>query len=60
MTCRAYKNNNGEYLDSCYVIFNKELDNTYENDWNMDQQEYYKRILKENQYIASQDFDSYK
>jgi hypothetical protein len=57
---KCYKDLDGNYLCSDNVIFEDKSDeDTYMNDWNLSREEYYKKILKENQYIASQDFDYY-
>lgn len=61
MTAKAYKDFDGNYLDSDYVIFDEEvdIDDTYNTEWDMDDEDYYKMILEENQYIASLEFKNY-
>lgn len=55
----AYKDFDGNYIDGCDMIFEEESDDTFSNDWGMNDTKYYEEILKENQYIASLEFKKY-
>lgn len=54
MATRAYKDVYGNYISSDDVIFDEYTDKYTYNDWLLSPEEYYKRILKENQYIYNQ------
>jgi hypothetical protein len=58
MTLKAYKMY-GHYVDSDNVIFEEDMDDEYINDWDIDPEEYYDNLLKENTYIYNQEIKEY-